>query len=318
MDHFWGRGTVYADTTGVPAIYYYSHARRLTTVADMPSPVRKRDVGIARLADFGIPPQDRPIVAPVALRTRTDWEASDFDMAGPDVIAGVGAYGRAFLDRSTGQYLILWNSGAVDYLSGVKTYEPSDMSEEQALAVAKTFVDTHGGMPSDAQLSQVIERRRRSINAVDGLPQADEIIGYAFEFTHTIGGLPFEGFGGDRIFVSVGSCGVEHCYRLWREPQGPVDEPCEAVGASQAVAAVKSRFAESGDTARLAYLSAPYPEHQDVAFPVWMVRLADGRDVPVQATTGEIIACFDDWEQAVALGIPTAPPMPQVDPDGGR
>jgi len=324
-DHFWGRGAVYEDTTGEPSIYYYysEDSRPIDPELSLrPSGASLCSSGLAA-ADFSQPewlPCERPWLAPYAVTEEIPQTPRAYGLSptSATVVTGGNEYCSVYLDRASGRSLRLWRSGAVDYVVEDPAFLPTAMTLTEAQRQCLDWINEHGGLPADARLSRIIERKRRLIGT-NGDSGREETVGFAFEYSHEAAGHPICGpTGGDRIFVSIGPEGVNHYFRLWRALGRSVSEPRQVVSAEQAVGVAAGSAADHGpppSRCELAYLSKSYAETQHELVPVWVVEFADGKKVNVDALTGEVVPDFDRWPEAYDDGIPPTPPTGQVDPD---
>ena len=322
-DHFWGRGPVGDDTTGEPSILYYYSDDSRTIEPDFSLQLS----GVSRCSDrpglSGLQPSqnlpaERPWLAPYALVEETPQSAAAYELANATVLVGGNDYCSVYLDRTTGRSLRLWCSGAVDYIVDDPGFLPTTITLEQAQRLCLAWIGEHGGLPEDARLTKVMERKRRLIGPDSG-SGPEETVGFAFEYTHGIAGYPIYGpTGGDRILVSVGPHGINHYFRLWRGLGPSTGDPQQVLSASAGAALPAGGEKDDSPQPRrceLVFLSRSYAETQDELAPAWVIEYEEGREVFVDAFTGELVRLFDDWREAYDDGIAPSEPSKQVDPD---
>ncbi len=105
------------------------------------------------------------------------------------------------------------SSGAV-IMAGARSLVPFNDSQSGALSFAQSELNAHGGLPSDAKLSQVVTHYSRSIYS-----NTSTIVGYDFIWRHSDGRI-----GGDFIQVAVDNAKVRYCSQI-NENDPPYNKP---------------------------------------------------------------------------------------------
>ena len=304
-DHFWGAGSVTADTspTSSPAIYFYNSSYSSGTeivralrdsLARLFSPVasanaiygpRKMRVtcplpGMVRVTDTVARPEPEP---------QEGWER---------VLLGPGARP----EESKGDAVELWVDG--DWVAevlpsgGVKASRPSvdepcDFGAREAARVAASYVEAHGGLPEGCGKARVALIRRTELDVVRDKTGRPDTVGYLVEYPHIWHGLEV---GGDTIRLILDQNGVNFCLRNWHvldeaEPKSASITAEQAVkaGCENVHLALKVPEGAAVTAVRPAMYVGTISERWERAVPVWDIVVEDEGHIYVDALTGEVI-----------------------------
>ncbi|HDP70645.1 MAG TPA: hypothetical protein ENN38_07575 [Actinobacteria bacterium] len=185
-------------------------------------------------------------------------------------------------------------SGAIKYQrqSPIKTV---GMSEEEALRIAKGFIEEHGTLPEDAFLADTGKTIQEDLET-----GKEEVLSYTFTYNHAFNEIPISGVPGDAIVVEVASDGVTYYSRLWREVVGKSGEVKKFMPIKKALdksaaniyGMIKGFSTIKIDAIEPVYYSAPFNKTQSYMLPAWRLRVSgDGNHsyLYLNAYSGELI-----------------------------
>lgn len=227
--------------------------------------------------------------------------------------AGSGATGEKSIPVADGGLVRLTLERDGLYFSGHSPYgrarPAASCNASAAIEIARRYIDTHGGMPADAELWSI-----RDVLVADLAFSADgsgesgaeksETVGRYVEFRHRVAGLEVDGpDGGDRIKVRVDTQGAVHAYgRAWTKAEDPVG-PGRRIGVSPRTALGKA-IADGGSSksklqgsielkdARLVYVRSSSDSADSELRPAWRFVVDGGagaQELFVDAFEGEVL-----------------------------
>jgi len=274
-DRFWGAGTVTGDTsyTSSPNIYLYTSAGQTELYSVDPGfqILREGKPGVAcQLPQEGL--KVKPVLVSAGSQELRSW-VHPLTTAGWQVTA--------------------YPSGAI-HCHREPVDAPVTMDAQHAVATARAFIESHGGLPSDAGEPRVIVHTRTLIDIANDRVGNTEPVGYLVEYQREINGVPVSGMGRDTIRVEVDAEGVGNYFRLWRHvinvggsasalDPGDAWSRVEATELHKALKGVADRVV----SVEIALYAADFRRNTNRLVPVWRYTLSDGTSVHVDAVTGK-------------------------------
>ncbi|SFR04522.1 hypothetical protein SAMN05660706_11090 [Desulfoscipio geothermicus DSM 3669] len=173
--------------------------------------------------------------------------------------------------------------------------EEISFNKEEAIAQAREFISSIGGMPSDASVEpEVFVEKEVKLN-FDGGQEKERIVGYGIVFRHDYD-LPIRGKG-DYIRVSINNNGVDSFFKHWSKPVGLAEKSQLIVSPDTILEEIEKnihkyiKLDKSVDITnmQLVYYSQYRNKKQTTLYPAWEIEFDRGYKIYVDAFTGKII-----------------------------
>ncbi|SFG98041.1 YycH protein [Desulfotomaculum arcticum] len=178
-----------------------------------------------------------------------------------------------------------------------QVYDDEEISfdKEEAIAQAREFISSIGGMPSDALAEPEIFVEKEVELNFDGGQENERIVEYGIVFRHDYD-LPIRGQG-DYIRVSINNNGVDSFFKHWSEPIGLAKKSQSIVPPETILEEIEKnvhkyvKLDQSVDITnmQLVYYSQYRNKKQTTLYPAWEIEFDRGYKIYVDAFTGKII-----------------------------
>ena len=290
-DHLWGFGSVGQDYLGTDDIIIYK------TASQKSSRALNKNLTSTIVSD------KREVVSPlisVTLSFREIKETFNYFGFNDKEIKEMEFRGeKAYYATDNAHTVIVYPSGATIYFADHS--DPKDenseisISKQEAITIAKNFIEEHGGLSEDSYLESVMP----VVRIKDGSTSVD---GFIIKYGRKHDDMKICGYTGDGIVIEVGANGdVRYFYKLWRNIARTSGKKYVTISAKECLEKALPQIQRliKGDrytisNMELVYYSESFNKEQREIIPAWKIDIADpqGRaddHVFIDATSGKLI-----------------------------
>ena len=290
-DHLWGFGSVGQDYLGTDDIIIYK------TASQKSSRALNKNLTSTIVSD------KREVVSPlisVTLSFREIKETFNYFGFNDKEIKEMEFRGeKAYYATDNAHIVIVYPSGATIYFADYSDTKDENsgisISKQEAITIAKNFIEEHGGLPEDSYLESVMP----VVWIKEGSTSVD---GFIIKYGRKHDNMKICGYAGDGIVIEVGANGdVRYFYKLWRNIARTSGKKYVTISAKECLEKALPQIQRliKGDrytisNMELVYYSESFNKEQREIIPAWKIDIADpqGRaddHVFIDATSGKLI-----------------------------